>query len=365
MAGSSEEAGFPLQYANQEGRMIRIGIVGASGYTGAELARLLCGRQDVTLTVATSRQYKGKKLAEVYPNLTGLADIVCEELQTQELAERAEFFFTAVPHQTAMAIVPDLLRAGKKVVDLSADFRLHDAAVYEKWYQPHTAQEYLAEAIYGLPELHRQEIAKARLVANPGCYPTSVILGLAPLLKAGAVEPESIIADSKSGASGAGRTAQTGMLFCEVTEGFKAYKVAAHRHTPEMEQEISKLCARPVAISFTPHLLPMARGILSTIYAKLTRPLADDEIAELYRNFYQDEPFVRLCQSGTLPATQFVRGANFCDIGFKTDRRTGRVIILSAIDNLVKGAAGQAVQNMNLMCNLPETRGLLGVPLFP
>jgi N-acetyl-gamma-glutamyl-phosphate reductase len=349
----------------QEGKMISIGIVGASGYTGVELARLLCNCPDVKLTVATSRQYNGKNLADVYPNLAGLVDVVCEDPQTDELADRADLFFTAVPHQTAMAIVPDLLRAGKKVVDLSADFRIHDAAVYEKWYQKHSAREYLAEAVYGLPELHRQQIAGARLVANPGCYPTSVILGLAPLLKASVIEPETLIADSKSGASGAGRAAQTGTLFCEVTGGFKAYKVAAHRHTPEIEQEISELCHRPVIISFTPHLLPMSRGILSTVYAKLTKSVTDNEIYELYDSFYNSEPFVRLCQPDTFPATQFVRGSNFCDLGFKVDGRTGRIVILSAIDNLVKGAAGQAVQNMNLMCGLPETRGLMTVPLFP
>jgi len=344
---------------------MRIGIVGASGYTGVELARLLCSCPDVKLTVATSRQYKGKKLAEVYPSLAGMVDIVCEDQQIEELAERADLFFTAVPHQTAMAIVPDLIRAGKKVVDLSADFRIHDAAVYEKWYQKHTAQEYIAEAIYGLPELHRQQIASARLVANPGCYPTSVILGVAPLLQVGVIEPETLIVDSKSGASGAGRLAQTGTLFCEVAEGFKAYKVAAHRHTPEMEQEISALCKKPVTISFTPHLLPISRGILSTIYATMSKSMTDDEVYELYRNFYKDEPFVRLCEPGVFPATQFVRGSNFCDLGFKLDSRTGRIVVLAAIDNLVKGAAGQAVQNMNLMCGLPETRGLLGVPLFP
>ena len=345
--------------------MIQIGIVGASGYTGVELARLLCNCPDVKLSVATSRQYKGRKLADVYPNLAGMVDIVCEDLTTEELAERADLFFTAVPHQTAMAIVPDLLKAGKKVVDLSADFRLHDAEVYEKWYQKHIAQEYLAEAVYGLPELHRQQIAGARLVANPGCYPTSAILGLAPLLQAEAIESGTLIVDSKSGASGAGRLAQTGTLFCEVADGFKAYKVAEHRHTPEMEQEISKLCKKPVIISFTPHLLPISRGILSTIYAKLTHPMSDSEVNEVYKSFYKDEIFVRLCEPGSYPATQFVRGSNFCDIGVKIDNRTGRVVILSAIDNLVKGAAGQAVQNMNLMCNLPETKGLLAVPLFP
>lgn len=345
--------------------MIRIGIVGASGYTGVELARLLSNCPDVKLTVATSRQYNGKKLAEVYPNLAGMVDILCEDLQKEELLDRADLFFTAVPHQTAMAIVPDLLEAGKKVVDLSADFRLQDASEYEKWYQKHTARKYLAEAVYGLPELYRKSIAKTRLVANPGCYPTSVILGLAPLLKAGVVEPESLIIDAKSGASGAGRVAQTGTLFCEISGGFKAYKVAEHRHTPEMEQEISKLCGKSVNISFTPHLLPMSRGILSTIYAKLARSITDKEAGEMYRNFYADEPFVRLCGTGQLPATQFVRGSNFCDIGIKTDRRTGRIVIVSVIDNLVKGAAGQAVQNMNLMCNLPETKGLLAVPMFP
>src|SRR5210317_1967377 len=345
--------------------MINVGIVGASGYTGVELARLLCNCPDVKLTVATSRQYKGKKLAEVYPNLAGMVDIVCEDLKTEELVDRADLFFIAVPHQTAMGIIPDLLKAGKKVVDLSADFRLHDAEVYEKWYQKHTAQEFPTEAVYGLPELYRQQIAKARLVANPGCYPTSVILGLAPLLHAGVIEPETIIVDSKSGASGAGRAAQTGTLFCEVTEGFKAYKVAAHRHTPEMEQEISGFCKTPITISFTPHLLPISRGILSTIYAKLIKPITDVEVYELFQSFYKEEPFVRLCAPGSFPATQFVRGSNFCDIGFKADSRTGRVVVLAAIDNLVKGAAGQAVQNMNLMCNMPETTGLLAVPLFP
>ena len=345
--------------------MITVGIVGASGYTGAELARLLGNCPDVKLVVATSRQYKGKNLADVYPNLAGMVDIVCEDLNTEEMANRADLFFTAVPHQTAMAIVPDLLKAGTKVIDLSADFRLHDAKVYEEWYQIHNAKEYLNEAVYGLPELHRQKIVGSRLVANPGCYPTSVILALAPLLQHGAIDTETIIVDSKSGTSGAGRLPQTGTLFCEVHDGFKAYKVAAHRHTPEMEQELSLLSNKSVTISFTPHLLPVSRGILSTIYAKLTTPITDTEAYEIYRNFYKDETFVRLCALGNYPATQFVRGSNFCDVGFKIDNRTGRIVILAAIDNLVKGAAGQAIQNMNLMCNLPETKGLLSIPLFP
>ena len=345
--------------------MIRVGIVGASGYTGVELARLLCRHPRVRLTVATSRQFAGRALGEVYPSLRGLVDLVCEETSGSELAAKADVFFTAVPHQTAMTIVPGLLEAGKKVVDLSADFRIHDPAVYEKWYQTHTAREYLREAVYGLPEMHRHAIQAARLIANPGCYPTSVILGLAPLLKAGLIKPESIIVDSKSGTSGAGRSAQVGSLYCEVTDGFRAYKVGEHRHTPEIEQELSALCGRQVVVSFTPHLVPMSRGILSTIYAELIQDITTEQVTALYQAQYATEPFVRLCPAGSYPATQHIRGANFCDIGFKVDPRTGRVVVLSAIDNLVKGAAGQAIQNMNLICGLAEDEGLLAAPVFP
>lgn len=345
--------------------MIKVGIIGASGYTGVELARILSDHPDIELTLATSRQHKGKPLAEVFPSLQGKTDIICADGEMHEMAAQADVFFTAVPHKTAMEIAPALLAAGKKVVDLSADFRLRDPAVYEQWYQPHTAKQYLAEAVYGLPELYRREIGAARLVANPGCYPTSVILALAPLLKAEAIDADSLIVDSKSGASGAGRSAQVATLYCEVSEGFRAYKVGEHRHTPEMEQEISELCGRPVTISFTPHLLPMARGILSTIYARMTKPLTQEELHELYIVFYRNEKFVRICRPAALPATQFVRGSNFCDLGFKFDPRTGRIVILSAIDNLVKGAAGQAVQNMNIMCGFAETAGLETAPLFP
>lgn len=339
--------------------------MGASGYTGAELARILCGHPGVEIAVATSRQHAGIPLAEVYPHLRGKVDVVCENVDMDQLPGRADLFFLAVPHQTAMSLVPAFLEAGKKVVDLSADFRIHDAAVYEKWYQPHSATQYLAEAVYGLPELYRQQVRAARLVANPGCYPTSIILGLAPLLKAGVIDPASLICDSKSGVSGAGRGANLGSLYCEMGEGFKAYKVGAHRHTPEIEQEVSALAGQPVVLSFTPHLVPMSRGILSTIYAKTTAELTDAAVTALYEEAYADEPFVRLCPGGTYPATQYVRGSNCCDIGFKLDRRTGRIVVLSAIDNLVKGAAGQAVQNMNLACGFPEGQGLAQVPLFP
>ncbi len=344
---------------------IRVGIVGASGYTGAELARLLGRMEEVEIAVATSRQYAGKPLAAAFPHLRHIVDITCEDPATDELAGRADLFFTAVPHQTAMEIVPQLLAAGRKVVDLSADFRIRQAAVYEQWYQPHSAPELLAEAVYGLPEIHRERIRAARLVANPGCYPTSVILGLAPLLKNSLIDPASIIVDSKSGTSGAGRGAKVGTLFCEVTDGFRAYNVCKHRHTPEMEQELGGLAGGAVVLSFSPHLLPMSRGILSTLYATLRGAMELEAVYELYRDFYRDEPFVRICEPGILPATQYVRGSNFCDIGFQVDPRTGRVVVVSTIDNLVKGAAGQAVQNMNLMCGLPETSGLAVVPLFP
>lgn len=346
--------------------MLNVGIVGASGYTGVELARILAGHPEVRLTVATSRQYAGKPLAEVFPNLRKRIDIVCENLDVEELVERADFFFCAVPHKTAMDIVPRLLAAGKKVVDLSADFRIHDAAVYEAWYQPHSSPQFLAEAIYGLPELYRDTIASARLTANPGCYPTSVILALTPLLRAGLIDADTLIIDSKSGTSGAGRAANVGTLFCEVSDGFKAYKVGGtHRHIPEIEQELSLAASHPVTITFTPHLLPISRGILSTMYATLTEAGRHADLQKIYEQTYANEPFVRVLPSGTVPATQHVRGSNCCDIGLQHDPRTGRLIVMSAIDNIVKGASGQAVQNMNLMCGFVETTGLMGAPFFP
>jgi len=346
--------------------MINVAIIGASGYTGVELVRILCNHPQVNLTAATSRQYANQPLGQVFPNLRKKTNLICENLTTDELCARADFFFTAVPHKTAMNIVPDLLAAGKKVVDLSADFRLRDVSVYEQWYQPHSAAELLKEAVYGLPELYREKIRTARLIANPGCYPTSIILGLAPFLKAGCIEPQSIIADSKSGTSGAGRSAQVGSLFCEVADGFRAYKVGGtHRHTPEIEQEINTFLQEPVQISFTPHLLPISRGILSTVYARLKPGIQHADIKHWVDQMYAMEPFIRILPEDTFPATQYVRGSNFCDIGFKVDTRTNRVIILSAIDNIVKGAAGQAVHNMNLMCGFDETAGLESAPFFP
>lgn len=346
--------------------MLKVGIIGASGYTGVELARLLAGHPEVCLTAATSRQYAGKPMAEVFPNLRKRVDIVCENLGVDELIDRAEFFFCAVPHKTAMDIVPQLLAAGKKVVDLSADFRLHDAAVYEAWYQPHSSPQFLAEAAYGLPELYRDSVRKARLTANPGCYPTSAILPLTPLLRAGLIDPSTVIIDSKSGTSGSGRSANVGSLYCEVADGFRAYKVGGvHRHTPEIEQELSLAAGKPVTVTFTPHLLPISRGILSTIYATLTPAGREADLHAVLNKAYDAEPFVRVLPAGTVPATQYVRGSNCCDIGIEVDKRTGRVIVLSAIDNIVKGASGQAIQNMNLMNGFDETTGLMGVPFFP
>lgn len=346
--------------------MLRVAIIGASGYTGCELVRLLSNHPEVTITAATSRQYNGVALSEVYPHLRQAVDIVCQDLSVEEISEAADFVFCAVPHKTAMDIVPDLLSTGKKVVDLSADFRLSDVFVYEQWYQPHSAPELLNQAVYGLPEINHAKIQQARFVANPGCYVTSITLALAPLLTSGVIDSDSIIADSKSGTSGAGRAPGVGTLFCEVTDGFKPYKVGGtHRHTPEIEQNLSRLAGSPITISFTPHLLPVSRGILSTIYADLKLPIREAQIRELFLSSYADSYFVRILGQDLQPATQYVRGSNFCDIGLKIDSRTNRIIITSAIDNLVKGASGQAIQNMNLMCGFKEETGLEHLPLFP
>ena len=346
--------------------MLRTAIVGASGYTGGELARLLCIHPSVTITVATSRQYEGQPLSAIYPHLRGRVDLTCLNLTSAEIVEQADLIFCAVPHKTAMDVVPSFLSAGKKVIDLSADFRLKDVAVYEQWYQPHSAADLVEEAVYGLPEIYREEIRTARLVANPGCYPTSITLALAPLMKSNLIDPATIIIDSKSGTSGAGRAAQVGTLYCEVTDGFRPYKVGGvHRHIPEIEQNLSALAGTNVSVSFTPHLLPVSRGILSTIYVDLKQQAGLDEISALYKSMYGSEHFVRLLEPGSLPATQQVRGSNYCDISLNLDERTGRLIVISAIDNIVKGASGQAIQNMNLMYGFDEDAGLQQAPLFP
>jgi N-acetyl-gamma-glutamyl-phosphate reductase len=346
--------------------MIKVAVVGASGYTGVELLRLLQGHTEVTVTCVTSEQSAGKKISEVFPSLRGCCDLVLESVEPIAVAAKADLIFTALPHQAAMKVVPTFLALGKKVIDLSADYRLQDADEYARWYEPHLSPELLAEAVYGLPEIRRAAIVGARLVANPGCYPTSVILGLAPLLKNGLIDPTTIISDSKSGVSGAGRAAKVDNLYCEVNDGFKAYGVGGvHRHIPEIEQELALLAGGKLTISFTPHLVPMDRGILSTIYATLRGAPSAAELHALYVHQYADEPFVRVLPLGQFPSTAYVKGSNFCDIGLTVDQRTGRVIVVSAIDNLVKGASGQAIQNMNIICGFPETLGLNGAAVFP
>lgn len=345
--------------------MHKVAVIGASGYTGVELLRLLAGHPQVAVTCVTSRQQAGQPLREAFPSLAGIYDLTFEAVEPAALAGRADLAFLAVPHQAAMAMVPQLLTAGCKVVDLSADYRLHDAAVYAEWYEPHRTPELLAEAVYGLPELYREQVRPARLVANPGCYPTSAALALAPLLRNRLIDPATIIIDSKSGTSGAGRAAKVDTLYCEVNEGFKAYGLPRHRHTPEIEQTLSEVAGEAVTISFTPHLVPVNRGILSTCYASMSTDLSLTELLAVYRAHYAGEFFVRVLPEGQLPNVSQVRGSNFCDVGLAVDPRTRRVVVVAAIDNLVKGAAGQALQNMNLMLGIDEREGLRGAAIFP
>jgi N-acetyl-gamma-glutamyl-phosphate reductase len=345
--------------------MLKAAIFGASGYTGQELIRILSGHQDVELTAVTSRRFAGQLVTEVFPSLGGLTSLKYQNAAASDIAEICDIVFLALPHGVSMEIAPVFLKAGKRVIDLSADYRLRDAGTYEKWYAPHSNAGFLKDAVYGIPELYRREIRETSLIANPGCYPTSIILGLAPALKNRLIDVNTIIADSASGVSGAGREPQTGSLFCEVDGGFKAYKVGKHRHTPEIEQELNSLAGEKFAISFTPHLLPVKRGILSTIYANLKKDVALPELHSIYSSFYAGEKFVRICPPGSFPNISSVCGSNFCDIGLAVDLRTKRAIIISAIDNLIKGAAGQAVQNMNILCNWKEDTGLQMAPLYP
>jgi len=345
--------------------VIKVGIYGGSGYTGEELLRLLVCHPGVKVVSVTSRRFAGVPVAEVYPVFSGLTDLVYTDSSPESVADLTDIVFMALPHGVSMEFVPLFFRAGRKVIDLSADFRIRTVATYEAWYGRHKFPEVLEAAVYGLPELYRESIRNTRLVANPGCYPTSIILGLAPVLRSGWIDTDSVIADSKSGVSGAGRDPQIASLYCEVAGGFKAYKVGGHRHTPEIEQELSVLAKREMKISFTPHLLPVKRGILSTIYANLIKDVTAEEATALYQTFYREESFVRICRSGQFPNLSSVVGSNFCDIGVTVDKRTGRVIIVSAIDNLIKGASGQAIQNMNVMCGLKEETGLPAVALFP
>ena len=344
--------------------MTRVAVVGATGYAGAELVRILSGHPEIELTMITSRQFAGERFDQVYPAMAGVVDLICEDYSTDRICNQADIVFMALPHQLPMTFVPEILKNNKKVIDLSADFRFNDASLYESAYQTHTAKELLGSAVYGLSEIYTQDIKNAMLIGNPGCYPTSVLLPLIPLIKKGLLEPSSLVADSKSGVSGAGRSLAITTHYCEVNESFKPYKVAVHRHNPEMDAVLSREAQKPVSITFVPHLVPLTRGMLTTIYATPVQGLKLQDIADCYKAAYSRRSFIRLCPDNRLPDTVHVRGTNYCDIGYRIDERSRRVILISAIDNLVKGAAGQAVQNMNIMMGFEETSGLHFVP-FP
>ena len=345
--------------------MIKVGIAGASGYTGLELIRLLVGHPGVELTVLTSETFQGQNIAEVFPSLNGIVDLELRPLDNN-IAKDCQVLFLALPHTMAMSKLPDYLQSDCKIIDLSADYRLKDPKAYTDWYSvTHTNPELLEKAVYGLPELHRQAIQSAQLVANPGCYPTSVVLALAPLLKTDWVDLGSIISDSKSGVSGAGRKPSLTNHFAEVNEGISPYGLADHRHTPEMEQELSALAGKSVRLTFSPHLVPMTRGMLSTVYINLNQVITDEKLVEHYRSFYKGENFIRVLNPGKFASSHHVLSSNFCDIGLKVDSRNQRLIITSALDNLIKGASGQAVQNMNIMLGLDEKTGLMAPAIFP
>ena len=348
-------------------KKIRVGVVGASGYTGGELLRLLAGHPNVEVTLVTAEKHAGKSVADVFASLTGpIGSLRLEKLtDASHAAGRCDFVFTALPHHASAEMGAQLFAAGLRVVDLSADFRFETLPVYEAWYGAHPHPELLPKAVYGLPELHRAKIKGAKLVANPGCYVTSAILALAPLLKHGLIEPTDILDDAKSGMSGAGRSASEDMLFSEVNEGLRPYKVANHRHQPEIEKELSLVAGQDVVLTFVPHLLPINRGILSTLYCKPKGTLSREQVLDAMRTFYQGEPFIRVLPAGKLPNPAQVKGSNFCDLGAHVDARQNRVIVFSSLDNLVKGASGQAVQNMNLMLGFPETTGIGHYPVFP
>lgn len=346
--------------------MVKIGIIGASGYTGGELVRILANHPEVEIAAITSRTHAGKKMEEVFANFAGWDGPSFIGSDSAEAVADCDLVFLAVPHGVAMNLAPALLAHGQKVIDLGADFRFRDPKIFEEWYKhPHAQPEMTKTAVYGLPELYRESIRKAQVVGNPGCYPTSVILGCYPFIKAGVINPDRIIIDSKSGVSGAGRKADLGYMYPELFGNFKAYGLPAHRHTPEIEQELSSLSGKELRVSFTPHLLPVARGILSTIHLELTQDISTAEAEELVNDTYTDEYFVKTIQSPGLPDLKGVVGTNFCHIGVRVDPRTRQLIVISVIDNMVKGASGQAVQNMNLMLGFPEQTGLKQWPVYP
>ena len=366
MPGKAGDFKVPQGHDERKDNMIRAGIIGSTGYAGGELVRILTGHKDVEIKWFGSRSYIDKKYASIYQNMFQIVDAVCMDDNMEELAEQVDVIFTATPQGLCASLVNEDILSKVKIIDLSADFRIKDVKVYEKWYGiEHKSPQFIEEAVYGLCEINREDIKKARLVANPGCYTTCSILTAYPLAKEGLIDMDTLIIDAKSGTSGAGRGTKVPNLFCEVNETMKAYGVASHRHTPEIEEQLGYACNKEVVLNFTPHLVPMNRGILATEYAKLTREVSYEEVKAIYDKYYGSEKFIRVLDKDVCPETKWVEGSNYVDIGFKIDPRTNRIIMMGAIDNLVKGAAGQAVQNMNLVFGLPEDEGLNLVPMFP
>lgn len=346
--------------------MIKVGIIGATGYAGGELVRILMGHKEAEIVWYGSRSYIDQKYADVYRNMFQIVDAKCMDDNIEALADQVDVIFTATPQGFLASVINENILGKTKIVDLSADFRIKDVKVYEKWYGiEHKSPQFIEEAVYGLCEVNRDKVKVARLIANPGCYTTCSILTAYPLAKEGIIDMRTLIVDAKSGTSGAGRGAKVPNLFCEVNENMKAYGVASHRHTPEIEEQLGYASGENVTISFTPHLVPMNRGILATEYATLKKDVTGEEVKAIYDKYYADEKFVRVLGEGVCPETKWVEGSNYVDIGFKLDPRTNRIVMMGAIDNLVKGAAGQAVQNMNLLFGLPESEGLELVPMFP
>lgn len=345
---------------------MKVGIIGATGYAGGELVRLLMGHPQAEIVWYGSRSYIDKKYYEVFQNMFQIVDSKCLDDNMEELAAQADVIFTATPQGFCASIINEEILSKVKVVDLSADFRIKDVKVYEEWYKiTHKSPQFIDEAVYGLCEINREDVKKARLVANPGCYPTCSTLSIYPMVKEGLIHPNTIIIDAKSGTSGAGRGAKVDNLYCEVNENMKAYGVSTHRHTPEIEEQLGYAAGEKVVLNFTPHLAPMNRGILVTAYASLKKEVTYEEVKAVYDQYYGEEKFVRVLDKDVCPQTKWVEGSNYVDVNFKLDFRTNRIIMMGAMDNLVKGAAGQAVQNMNLMFGLEESMGLCQAPMFP
>ena len=346
--------------------MIKVGIIGATGYAGSELVRILLGHKEVEIKWYGSRSYIDKKYADVYQNMFRIVEDICKDDNIEALAKEVDVIFTATPQGFLASILTEEILSQVKIIDLSADYRIKDVATYEEWYKiEHKSPQFIEEAVYGLCEVNREDVKKARLVANPGCYTTCSILTVYPLAKENLIDMNSLIIDAKSGTSGAGRGAKVDNLYCEVNENIKAYGVASHRHTPEIEEQLGYASGENVVLNFTPHLVPMNRGILATAYATVKEGVTEQDIRAAYEKYYANETFVRVLNAGVCPQTKWVEGSNYVDVNFVFDKRTNRVIMMGAIDNLVKGAAGQAVQNMNLMFGFPETEGLSLVPMFP